>query len=288
MRYPEGAMEQAGGSREASGPRKENQDFASMIGSLSLPEIEALSLQLVDDIINRRVNRIEARRRQALLMKEASGFHSVIDGLHNKRWFNAKLEQEIDRSQRDKSPLSVVMFDVDKFKGINDAIGHLNADRFLVEIGRGLQKIARRGTDGVAGLGGDEFGLILPETDKYHALVVAFTVLETVRGIRVVDPKTRELIPISITPSIGVTELILPTAQEEPIASETAEELYDRTDQTVYGAKERGRNCIGLYVGNDPHFNADELQQTLQTVKIDTAQREQVITGVLNNWVPVR
>ena len=91
-----------------------------------------------------------------------------LTGLYNRRSFQERLEQEVDRAIRYHRPLSLIMIDIDYFKMYNDTYGHLQGDSVLVEVARILKQLSRA-PDIVARYGGEEFALILPETDKANA-----------------------------------------------------------------------------------------------------------------------
>lgn len=159
---------------------------------------------------------------------------SILDGLtgvHNKRYFLEFLEREIARSLRYQTPLSLVMFDIDHFKVINDTHGHLAGDAVLRELGRRLKPRARR-EDLVARYGGEEFACVLASTPGPSALKFA----EDLRVLVAREPFAHEALAIPVTISLGVAEL--QPAQRLP------EELIGRADQNLYAAKHGGRNRV--------------------------------------------
>jgi diguanylate cyclase (GGDEF)-like protein len=143
------------------------------------------------------------------------------------------LQEEIKRATRTGSPLSVVMLDIDHFKGFNDRYGHKGGDLALQEVARRIAGAVRE-TDTVGRFGGEEFLLILPDTDKEGAIAVA----EKVRG----DISSKPLMlegenAAGMTVSLGVATL--------PDDAETVDLLLDGADRFLYRAKELGRNRIG-------------------------------------------
>src|SRR5262249_45207134 len=128
---------------------------------------------------------------------------TIIDGLtqiHNQRYLLEFLDREVARSQRHLRPLSVLMFDIDKFKGINDEHGHLCGDFILRELAECARESVRR-EDLFARYGGEEFVLVLVETNQDQALEVAERLRESIsnRQFRF------ESQPIRLTVSVGVS-----------------------------------------------------------------------------------
>ena len=153
-----------------------------------------------------------------------------LTGLHNHLFIVSKLEQEVQRSQRYGSPLSVIIFDIDDFKEINDRHGHLAGDAVLVDLARTL-KGGVRGIDTVGRYGGEEFLVILPETEAKDAVVIGDRLREKVaEGSFSYDEKA-----ISISVSGGVASF-----REESSASK----LISAADENLYRAKSRGKNMV--------------------------------------------
>jgi len=159
----------------------------------------------------------------------------ACDGLtqvHNKRSFEVTLEREVSRSNRYKRPLSLVLFDIDHFKSINDTHGHLAGDVVLRQMAAMVSANVRR-EDTLARVGGEEFGLLLPEVSMEAARAVA----EKLRVIIERTPCTFEETRIDITSSFGVAELSF-----EGNMGPT--ELYQAADAQLYAAKKAGRNRV--------------------------------------------
>jgi diguanylate cyclase (GGDEF)-like protein len=151
--------------------------------------------------------------------------------LFNRRKGWEMIEYEIARSERYQRPLSIIMFDIDNFKTINDTHGHLAGDRVL----RAVAKVAReavRSIDSLIRWGGEEFIVLLPDTDLEAALPVAERLREAIAGMRI-NVSDEEL---SITVSLGVAK-----KDENSLDLET---LVARVDQALYIAKFRGRNRV--------------------------------------------
>lgn len=170
-----------------------------------------------------------------LLHQEAQRL-SITDGLTgvwNRRYLSLTLVKEIERAQRFERPLSVLMLDIDHFKDVNDAHGHLRGDEVLVELTRRLLGTIRTQIDTLARFGGEEFVIMLPETPREGARVVANKVRRVVRA----KPFVSDVGPdVSITVSIGVAAY--------PVDGTGAEDLLKAADVAMYRAKQRGRDRV--------------------------------------------
>ncbi len=160
---------------------------------------------------------------------------TIIDGLtqiHNQRYMLEFLDREVARSQRHGRPLSVVMFDLDRFKLVNDEFGHLCGDFVLRELAEVARSTVRR-EDLFARYGGEEFVLVLVETTPEQAVQVAERLRATVeeRQFRF------ESQPIRLTVSLGV-------ASTSGDCSFTATGLVKAADEKLYQAKRAGRNRV--------------------------------------------
>ncbi len=156
-----------------------------------------------------------------------------LTGLYNRRGLNERMQVEILRAKRYRHPLSVVMIDIDHFKNYNDAHGHLEGDVILKQVAE-LLRIHVRETDVVARFGGEEFLILLTETAKAEALEVA----EKIRAAVSVRP-----FPHAWTQPEGKLTISLGVATSSADLSE-AQELIEKADHALYGAKNAGRNRV--------------------------------------------
>jgi two-component system, cell cycle response regulator len=160
---------------------------------------------------------------------------TIIDGLtgaHNKRYFLEFLERETARCARHKRPLSLLMFDIDHFKKINDTHGHLTGDYVLKEMSRRLLARIRR-EELLARYGGEEFAAVLPETDHDGAMTFA----EQIRKLVGDDPFEYEGDKFPVTISVGVSTY--DGAEEIDVNN-----FIRLADDNLYRAKREGRNRI--------------------------------------------
>ena len=159
---------------------------------------------------------------------------TTVDGLtqvYNKRYFLEVLEREISRGHRYGRELSLIMFDIDHFKQVNDTYGHLAGDHVLKHLASVIKERIRR-EDIMARYGGEEFAIVLPEIDAYNARQFS----EKIRRLVERTEFKFEDTAIPITISIGVISA----------GSETSSptEFIKLADEHLYEAKRSGRNCV--------------------------------------------
>lgn len=217
-----------------------------LFGMLSFAALEARGrpfdgadvqlLQLMAEWVGGEIERENARaalaKQQRDLMAangklESLATHDGLTEAKNRRAFNEKLAEEWSRALRYGTPLSVVLFDVDKFKSYNDTFGHQAGDGVLKILARTVMALVR-GTDFFARYGGEEFVLILPNTDAEGAYILAERLRE-----RVERAAWKER---PVTASFGVSSL------EEGMTC--GEDLVEAADGALYKSKERGRNRV--------------------------------------------
>jgi diguanylate cyclase (GGDEF)-like protein len=170
-------------------------------------------------------------RRLVSWLERAAATDSVT-GLANRSAFGQRTEQELHRAMRSGQPFSVIVVDLDRFKAVNDRLGHLEGDSVLARSGAALSRNARA-ADTVARLGGDEFGILLPETAGGDAFEVA-------NRMRVSIERTFSDAPQPITGSFGIAAF--------PDDAQTASELLHCADEAMYAAKRSGRNRARRYL----------------------------------------
>jgi diguanylate cyclase (GGDEF)-like protein len=162
-----------------------------------------------------------------------------LTGLYNRREFNFRLDEEISRYNRFGHSVGLIALDIDNFKNINDAHGHLLGDEILRRVAK-LLIATVRSVDQPARMGGDEFFIILPETTIEQALEVA----ERLRNLVIAQPfhimqDSGRYYKIPIHISLGIACL--------PEDATTKEDLIEAADRALYAAKKSGRNCVVQY-----------------------------------------
>ncbi len=149
-----------------------------------------------------------------------------LTGLLNRRSFDQVLEQEMARSERFGHPLSLLLIDIDDFKGVNDTFGHVHGDEVIKRIAQSI-KMHVRDVDFVGRLGGDEFVVLLIETDKHYSLQVA--------------DRMRIEVSKVVNEAENVVSISIGHAQ---YAGESLSAFLVRADQALYKAKEAGKNKV--------------------------------------------
>ncbi len=161
-----------------------------------------------------------------------------LTGLLNRRAFDGALADELNRSVRAKKPLSLLLVDVDHFKSYNDLYGHLAGDECLRKISSSLKRLARRPGDVAARFGGEEFVLILPDTDSDGAAIVAEALREDLADLAL--PHSGNVRP-TVTVSIGIASCASGGCQKNPT------EFIHRADTALYAAKRAGRDEVVVW-----------------------------------------
>ncbi len=154
-----------------------------------------------------------------------------LTGLHVRRYFMVRLQEEVSRTERYEKTLSVVMADLDRFKAINDTFGHTAGDQVLKAVGDFLRG-SIRDVDSVGRYGGEEFVMLLPETDKASARGLSERLRKGIAAMELGN------LP-QITISMGVATF--------PEDGRTDDELLQKADAALYAAKKKGRNRVVGY-----------------------------------------
>jgi two-component system, cell cycle response regulator len=166
------------------------------------------------------------------------GLTDALTGVHNRRYFEQRLREEVDRALRKGSPLSCLLVDLDHFKSVNDRYGHLIGDVVLREVAEQIKDQLRL-SDAMARYGGEEFAVLLVQTNAVTARAIAERIRERIAGQVFKLPEGAQL---SVTISIGVATLM-----EELRGADIdvrARDLVSRTDSALYSAKRSGRNRV--------------------------------------------
>jgi diguanylate cyclase (GGDEF)-like protein/PAS domain S-box-containing protein len=176
-------------------------------------------------------NQVEMLKKSEARLKDLS-IRDGLTGLLNHKEFHRRLRDELERSRRYGHPFSLLMLDLDHFKDINDAYGHLAGDEALFSVAALIQEEARV-VDVVARYGGEEFAVILPETSAMGALDLAERIRRIVAGQKITCASG---LAVSVTISIGVAVF--------PDDASSEEKLIAQADAALYTAKRTGRNRV--------------------------------------------
>ena len=182
----------------------------------------------------RRQDMLEREKMELTRARDQMRYHAEHDdltGLWNHRIIVERLRSEVERMRRDRTPLSVILVDIDHFKRVNDLFGHFSGDLVLQKVGEIFTHSVRT-YDWIGRYGGEEFLLILPGSNIENALLRAEELRQAVQAAQIVDGETT----IQVTASFGV-------ASEFPNHYE-AEAVIQTVDGALYQAKNRGRNCV--------------------------------------------
>jgi diguanylate cyclase (GGDEF)-like protein len=163
---------------------------------------------------------------------ERQAVTDVLTGLYNRRAFIPLGEKEVGRARRYHRPLALILFDIDHFKAVNDAHGHVIGDRVLQVLTKRVSDTTRA-TDVVCRYGGEEFIVLMPEASREEGLAMAERLRQEVSRLTVVT----EAAELSLTISLGVAAI-------DPGEDETLESLINRADRAMYQAKAAGRNTV--------------------------------------------
>lgn len=172
-----------------------------------------------------------AELKSRLDIAQHNATRDTLTSLPNRLAFEERLNSELARWKRKTSPLSMIIWDIDFFKKINDTYGHKSGDKALVVIAQLLSKHCRE-SDFVARFGGEEFVMLLPDTDAVTAKNVANKLRETVEmaNFKVAGNK------VTITLSCGISQIV---------EGDSSESIFERADKALYKAKHNGRNqCV--------------------------------------------
>jgi len=182
----------------------------------------------------------ELTKERVRMMKKLQKL-AVTDGLtklYNSRSFYSQLETEVDRFNRYKHPLALLLLDLDHFKEYNDSYGHLEGDKILVRFSQ-IIKSCLRTNDSAYRYGGEEFTVILPETAGPEANTVAQRIRSSLEAERFSPGNGQD---VQITISIGVTEY----QEKEELST-----FIQRADKAMYVSKQNGRNKVSMLYAED-------------------------------------
>jgi diguanylate cyclase (GGDEF)-like protein/PAS domain S-box-containing protein len=180
-----------------------------------------------------------AELKESLIREKQLAHTDMLTGVNNRRNLYAIAAHELDIAIRYQQPLSIMMFDLDQFKKVNDTFGHTVGDQVLVQVTQAACA-ELRSADAIGRYGGEEFVILLPVTSALQAYPLAERIRERVAAIRVPTP----IGDAAVTLSIGIVEMV-----QTPTPGESLDDMIRRADQAMYAAKQAGRNCTVVFDG---------------------------------------
>ena len=165
---------------------------------------------------------------------------STLDGLTgipNRRSFDDYIEMSIKSCTRLNKPISLIMADIDFFKGYNDIYGHLKGDDCLINVAKSISLSVKRPLDFVTRYGGEEFAVILPETDEEGAKIIAEIIRKNVEELEIAHKSSD--VSAYVTLSLGITT-------KSSSIQYSKNELIEHADKALYNSKSNGRNQVSV------------------------------------------
>ena len=213
--------------------------WAILVGVLMAAALVALIVRLRTRALGRQAERLRALVDERTRELEDANLHlerlSLLDeltGIPNRRYFDRALAQTWEAASQTMQPVSVILLDLDHFKNLNDARGHPAGDASLVQVARLLAQRIRRSGDLAARIGGEEFAILLSNTDTETATRVAESLRASIQEMVIAFESAN----LRVTVSCGVATTRAPGT--------TPEALVRRADRALYAAKAAGRNCV--------------------------------------------
>lgn len=202
----------------------------------------------IDKLTNDEINYISELTKQSSITIERANVYSEIlknatmdalTGLNNRRQFEVRLKEEYSSANRQNTPLCAIMIDIDFFKKFNDTYGHAIGDTVLRTTANVIKEQLRE-YDIPSRYGGEEFCILLPQTNIDEAKIVAERLRTSVENkkIEIQTNKNEQIKHISVTISVGLAQLDI---------KDMADDLYMKADRALYEAKEQGRNRVVVY-----------------------------------------
>jgi diguanylate cyclase (GGDEF)-like protein len=174
---------------------------------------------------------------ERLAESEEQALTDSLTGLYNYRFFQQHLQRELSRASRSKTPLSLIILDIDNFKSVNDSYGHAVGNQVLQHLARLLERTTRK-ANVLVRYGGEEFCIVVPEGDLETARAIAERVCAEIRSTPLGE--TQEGVPaIRITVSAGVTTYV-PDSGE----ADNAFSLFKKADDNLITAKKSGKDRV--------------------------------------------
>ncbi len=210
--------------------------FMFVYGIVKIREGQLLSRR------NSELSHLNLQLEHAVDELEAVSIKDPLTGIFNRRYFDSVFEEYIQLAVRSNNYVSLIMLDIDDFKDINDENGHIFGDHFLQAFAHNIEMTLPRSTDFPSRFGGDEFAVVLYDTNEEGALAVADRLKEAVACLELDVEGT--VLSVSNTVSMGVYSAI-------PQQDTSTEQFMDLADKALYDAKHSGKNQIKVYSNRD-------------------------------------
>jgi diguanylate cyclase (GGDEF)-like protein len=197
-------------------------------------------IQQMQDVIDRQTHDLQQLNQKLHVVNAELSLLSMMDELTqivNRRRFNEFLKSQWESSLCLRTPLTLIMCDVDNFKSYNDIYGHRAGDDCLIKVAHSLREVARRAHGLVARYGGEEFAIVLPNTDITIAEAVSQDILLKIKSLK---------IPHSLSENGGYITVSLGAATIIPLPIDSADLLLETADRLLYKSKDKGRNTYSL------------------------------------------
>ena len=186
-------------------------------------------LSALDPRFKKKIQELFESMHESISMLYEAATHDEKTSLYNNKFFDTLLDMEIEKAKRGKQKLSLIMIDIDFFKKINDAYGHIKADELLKRLADLTKKHARK-SDIVARFGGEEFIILLPETDLEKAKRFSLNLRNIIHSDKILKK-------YKITISGGITQF-------RNKGKDNKKKFKERADKALYKAKEKGRDTF--------------------------------------------
>ncbi len=213
----------------AFGDRINFEKQAKLMAQKALVEVQRQANLYLEQTVKARTEELQQANQK---LQEINTLDPLTQ-VKNRGYFNDNIDREYQRAIRTKSPLTLIMLDIDHFKQINDQYGHQIGDKAIIHIANILTELIRRPSDAIARYGGEEFAIILPDTDANGANIVAERIRATIED----TPLESEKGSIRITASLGYSTCL-------PGESESSNTMIAQADEALYAAKHKGRNRV--------------------------------------------
>ena len=203
--------------------------FESDKNTSTFEEDEDLRQKLAEQNLELQVTLRELEDRNTEL--EKLNTLDALSGIHNRRHFDKRIQAELRRARRELTPLSLILFDIDHFKKVNDTYGHVAGDEVIRAVALTTEEQLNRSTDEVFRYGGEEFAILLPNTEPEGAAKLAEKVRKAIEALNI----TTSSGTVNCTVSLGVS-----SSKQAEITEPNM--LIDSADKALYKAKQTGRN----------------------------------------------